>query len=123
MILLCKISTAAQIHTLTDKNNILNRDWAVVRGLHRGVSENTRDALGGHLRDFVADPLTHKWHERMPKKNGQVTKCKRGKNTRGGESCDKMKIEKQHVTRKRGNAACRCEVVGAKKPTHTHQTH
>ena len=37
--------TAAQIHTLTDKNNILNRDWAVVRGLRRGVSKNTRDAL------------------------------------------------------------------------------
>ena len=37
--------TAAQIRTLTDKNNLLKRDWAVLRGFCRGVSKNIRDAL------------------------------------------------------------------------------
>ena len=37
--------TAAQIRALTDENNLLKRDWAVVRGFRRGVSKNIRDAL------------------------------------------------------------------------------
>ena len=38
-------STEAQISILADKNNLLNRYWAVVRGFRRGVSENIRNAL------------------------------------------------------------------------------
>ena len=34
---------AAQIRTLTD--DLLKRDWAVVRDFRRGVSENIRDTL------------------------------------------------------------------------------
>ena len=37
--------TAAQIRTLADKNNLLKIEWAVVRGFHRGVSENIRDTI------------------------------------------------------------------------------
>ena len=37
--------TSAQIRTLADKNNLLKRDWDVVRGFHRGVINNIRDAL------------------------------------------------------------------------------
>ena len=37
--------TAAQIRTLTDEKNLLKKDWAVVRGFHRGVSENIRDTI------------------------------------------------------------------------------
>ena len=36
---------AAQIRTLTDENNLLKRDWDVVRGFRRGVSKNIQDAL------------------------------------------------------------------------------
>ena len=45
--------TAAQIHTLTDKNNILNRYWAVVRGFRRGVSENIRNALDLEFFEYL----------------------------------------------------------------------
>ena len=37
--------TASQIRTLTDDNNLLKRDWDVVRSFCRGVSKNIRDAL------------------------------------------------------------------------------
>ena len=37
--------TAAQIRQLTDDNNLLKRDWAVVCGFRRGVGANMRDAL------------------------------------------------------------------------------
>ena len=37
--------TAAHICTLTDKKNLLKRDWAMVRGFRRGVSKNIHDAL------------------------------------------------------------------------------
>ena len=36
---------AVQILTLTDEKTLLNRDWDMVRGFRRGVSENIRDAL------------------------------------------------------------------------------
>ena len=36
---------AAQKRTLTDENNLLKRDWDVVRGFCRGVSKNIQDAL------------------------------------------------------------------------------
>ena len=36
---------AGQIRTLTDENNLLKRDWDVVRGFRRGVSKNIQDAL------------------------------------------------------------------------------
>ena len=36
---------AAQIRTLTDKNNLLKRYWDVVRGFCRGVSENICNTL------------------------------------------------------------------------------
>ena len=35
----------AQIRTITDEKTLLNRDWDVVRGFRRGVSENICDAL------------------------------------------------------------------------------
>ena len=35
---------AAQIRTLTDEKNLLKIDWDVMRGFHRGVSENIHDA-------------------------------------------------------------------------------
>ena len=35
----------AQICTLTEENNLLKRDCAVVRGFRRGVSENICNAL------------------------------------------------------------------------------
>ena len=37
--------TAAQIRQLTDDNNLLKRDWAMLQGFRRGVSANIRDAL------------------------------------------------------------------------------
>ena len=37
--------TAAQMRTLKDKNKLLKRYWAVVRGFRRGISENIRDEL------------------------------------------------------------------------------
>ena len=43
--LLLDNSTAAQILTLADENNLLKRDWAVVKGFLRGVSKNIRYAL------------------------------------------------------------------------------
>ena len=36
---------AAQIRTLTDKNNLLNRYWDVVRGFRKGFRKNICDAL------------------------------------------------------------------------------
>ena len=37
--------TAVQICTLTDEKNLLKRDWVVVRGFRRGVSENIHNML------------------------------------------------------------------------------
>ena len=37
--------TSVQIRTLTDGNNLLKRDWAMVRGFRRGVSKNIRNEL------------------------------------------------------------------------------
>ena len=37
--------TAAHIRTLTDENNLLKRDWDMVRGFRRGVTKNIRNAL------------------------------------------------------------------------------
>ena len=39
------IPTSAQIRTLTDKNNLLKRDWAVMMSFLRGVSKNIHDGL------------------------------------------------------------------------------
>ena len=37
--------TSAQIRTITDENNLIKREWAVVRVFLRGVIKNIRDAL------------------------------------------------------------------------------
>ena len=37
--------TEDQIRTLMDEKKLLKRDWAMVRGFHRGVIKNIRDEL------------------------------------------------------------------------------
>ena len=39
------VPTAARIRQLTDENNLLKRDLAMLQGFRRGVSDNFRDAL------------------------------------------------------------------------------
>ena len=50
--------TAAQIHTFTGKNSLIKRNWAVVGGFCRGVSENIHDVL--YLEFF--ESLQHARH-------------------------------------------------------------
>ena len=40
-----QVPTAIQIWQLTDENDLLKQDWAMLQGYRRGVSNNFRDAL------------------------------------------------------------------------------